>query len=45
MHFDSYDRGKFRAPEEIEQFVREESVQAEDYEWGGSERVKPPAVE
>ena len=45
VHLESYDRGKFRSPEDIEQFVREESVQAEDYEWAGSERVKPPAVE
>ena len=41
VHHERYDRRKLRTPDDIERFVHEESVQAEDYEWGGSARVAP----
>jgi len=36
VHAERYDTGKYRNAEDIERFIREDSIQADDYQWGSS---------
>lgn len=38
VHYDRYDRSKQRTGADIERFVKEESSQADDFQWGSSPR-------
>lgn len=41
VHYERYDRSRQRSAEDIERFVRQDSIQSKSYQWGGSGKTTP----